>query len=65
MPHAPFETLQYGVMYSHASVTLTSNSPPEAPAGSSEVVRSTRGVGVHPLAQEGQVLHCRGHIMHI
>lgn len=23
------------------------------------MVRSTRGVGVHPLAQESQVLHCR------
>lgn len=38
---------------------LTSDSPPEDPAGSSEVVRSTRRVGVHPLAQESQVLHCR------
>lgn len=38
---------------------LTSNSPPEDPAGCSEVVRSTRGVGVHSLAQKSKVLHCR------
>lgn len=24
------------------------------------MVRSTRGVGVHPLTQESQVLHCGG-----
>lgn len=37
---------------------LTPDSPPEDLAGSSEVVRSTRGVGVHPLTQESKVLHC-------
>lgn len=36
---------------------LTPDSPPEDPAGSSEVVGSTRRVGVHPLTQESQVLH--------
>lgn len=38
--------------------SLTPDSPPEDLAGSSEVVRSTGGVGVHPLAQESKVLHC-------
>lgn len=38
---------------------LTSDGPPEDPAGCSEVVWTTRGVGVHPLTQESQVLHCR------
>lgn len=36
---------------------LTPNSPPENPAGSSEVVRSSRGVGVHPLTQKSKILH--------
>ena len=36
---------------------LTPDSPPEDPARSSEVVWSTRGIGVHSLAQESQVLH--------
>lgn len=44
---------------SKQKLKLTSNSPPEDPAGCSEVVRSTRGVGVHSLAQESKVLHCR------
>lgn len=38
--------------------SLTPDSPPEDLAGGSEVVRSTGGVGVHPLAQESKVLHC-------
>lgn len=39
-------------------LVLTSDSPPEDPARRSEVVRSPRGIGVHPLAQESQILHC-------
>ena len=35
----------------------TSYGPPEDPARSPEVVWPTRWVGVHPLAEEGQVLH--------
>ena len=36
---------------------LTSHCPPEDAAGGSEVVGATGGVGVHPLAEECQVLH--------
>lgn len=36
---------------------LTPDGPPEDPAGSSEVVRPSRGVGVHPLTQESKILH--------
>lgn len=41
-----------------SGATLTPDGPPEDLAGSSEVVWSTRGVGVHPLTQESKVLHC-------
>ena len=34
---------------------LTSHCPPEDAAGGSEVVGATGGVGVHPLAEKGQV----------
>ncbi len=37
---------------------LTSYCPPEDSAGGSEVKWSTGRVGVHPLAEESQVLHC-------
>lgn len=46
------------VLQVQSGQSLTPDSPPEDLAGSSEVVRSTGGVGVHPLAQESKVLHC-------
>lgn len=36
---------------------LTSHCPPKDAAGCSEVVGATGWVGVHALAEEGQVLH--------
>lgn len=36
---------------------LTSHGPPEDAAGCSEVVGAAGWVGVHALAEEGQVLH--------
>ena len=46
---------------SEGKAPSTSDCPPEDPARSPEVVWPTRRVGVHPLAEEGQVLHCEIH----
>lgn len=44
---------------------LTSYCPPEDSAGGSEVIWSTGRVGVHPLAEEGQILHCTHKTSHL
>lgn len=42
---------------------FTSYCSPEDSAGGTEVVRATRGVGVHTLAQESKILHWKiGHL---
>lgn len=47
------------VHVAHRPSSLTSHSAPKYAARGSEMVGASGGVGVHPLSEKGQILHCQ------